>query len=74
MSSQVRRQRVGDQLRMELADLLANEVKDPRLGFATVTEVRMSKDLRHARIYVSVLGDDDDEQQTLETLEAGQSG
>ncbi len=68
MSSEVRRQRVGDQMRIELADLLAREVKDPRIGFVTVTEVRMSKDLGHARIYVSVLGDDEQEKSSLAAL------
>lgn len=69
MSSELRRRRVGDQMRVELADLLMNEAKDPRLGFVTVTEVRMSKDLGHARVYVSVLGDDEEEQRSLAALE-----
>ena len=68
MSSKVRQSRVGDQVRVELADLLLNSMKDPRVGFATVTEVRMSSDLRHARVYVSVLGDDAAEAQTLAAL------
>lgn len=68
MSSKVRQNRVGDQVRVELADLLLSSVKDPRVGFATVTEVRMSPDLRHARVYVSVLGDEEAEARTLAAL------
>lgn len=52
-----RRQRIGDQIRAELADLIQHEVRDPRIGFVTVTEVRMSPDLQYARAYVSILGD-----------------
>ncbi len=63
-----RPRRVGDSLRAALADLLLNEVKDPGLGFVTVTEVRMSADLCHARVFVSVLGDADAEAQSMESL------
>lgn len=68
MSSYVRRRRVGEQLQEELAKLIAHEVKDPRIGFVTVTEVRMSKDLRHARVYVSVMGDEEETEQSMKTL------
>ena len=64
---QFRRERLGDQLRVEIADLIQKEVRDPRVGFVTVTEVRMSPDLKHARVYVSILGD---EEQTVESLDA----
>ena len=63
-----RRRRVGDQLRLEIADLIQRELKDPRLGFATVMEVRMTSDLKTARVYVSVMGGDEEEEQTLEVL------
>ena len=48
---------VGDLVRAELGRLLQHELRDPRLGFATVMDVVMSRDLRHARVYVSILGD-----------------
>ena len=64
-----RQRRVGDQLRLELADLLMKEVRDPRLGFVTVTEVRMSRDLSFARVFVSVMGDDESEAASLEVLQ-----
>ena len=63
-----RPRRVGDSLRAVLADLLLNEVKDPGLGFVTVTEVRMSADLCHARVFISVLGDADAEAASMQGL------
>ncbi len=48
--------RVADQIRMEVADILARKCKDPRLRFVTVTDVEMNNDLRKARVYVSLLG------------------
>jgi ribosome-binding factor A len=50
-----RAQRIGDQLQRELADLLANEVKDPRVGRVTVTHVEVSADYSHATVYFSHL-------------------
>jgi ribosome-binding factor A len=48
--------RVDEAIRQVLGDALAGDLKDPRVGFVTVTDVRTSADLRHARVYVSVLG------------------
>jgi ribosome-binding factor A len=64
-----RRQRIGDQIRAELADLIQHEVRDPGVGFVTVTEVRMSPDLQYARAYVSVLGDEHQKQESFAALE-----
>ena len=64
-----RRQRLGDQIRVELAMLLQQEVRDPRLGFVTVTEVRMSPDLKHARVYVSIFGDEVSKEASLDVLD-----
>lgn len=50
--------RVGEQIRRELADLLRSEVKDPGMGLVTIGDVDLSKDLAHARIYFTVLGDE----------------
>ncbi len=50
--------RVDEAIRQVLGDAVAGDLKDPRVGFVTVTDVRTSPDLRHARVYVSVLGDD----------------
>ena len=50
--------RVDEAVRQVIGDAVAGELKDPRVGFVTVTDVRTSPDLRHARVYVSVLGAD----------------
>jgi len=49
--------RVDEAIRQVIGDAVAGELKDPRVGFVTVTDVRTSPDLRHARVYVSVLGE-----------------
>jgi ribosome-binding factor A len=49
--------RVDEAIRQVIGDAVAGNLKDPRVGFVTVTDVRTSADLRHARVYVSVLGD-----------------
>jgi ribosome-binding factor A len=53
-----RHERVADRIREVLARLLREEVRDPRIGFVTLTDVRLSPDLRHARVFVSMLGGD----------------
>ena len=55
-----RPERVADQIRQILAQLLREEVRDPRVGFVTITEVRLSSDLTHARVYVSAIKDPDE--------------
>jgi ribosome-binding factor A len=50
--------RVGDQIRVEIADLLARDVHDPGIGFLTVTHVKVTPDLQQARVYYTTLGDD----------------
>ena len=56
---------MAEQLRRELAEIVRDEIKDPRLGFISITEVRMSRDLSHAVIYCSAFhaGDNSAEQQ-----------
>lgn len=58
MADYKRSSRVGDQIRMEIAAILMTKVKDPRIGFVTVTAVEVSDDLRNTRVFVSVLGSD----------------
>jgi len=60
--------RVDEAVRQVLGDAVAQDVKDPRVGFVTVTEVKTSPDLRHARVYVSVLGKPADQEASLEGL------
>jgi ribosome-binding factor A len=54
-----RARRVAEQIQRELSQLLLAEVKDPRLRLVTVTEVEVTRDLAHAKVFVSVLGSDD---------------
>jgi len=61
--------RINPLLREEIADIIRRELKDPRIGFVTVTEVETSKDLRHAKVFVSVLGPDSAWVQALTALE-----
>jgi ribosome-binding factor A len=49
--------RVGEQIQRELAQLIQQEIKDPRVGMVTVADVEVTTDLAHARVYVSVLGE-----------------
>jgi ribosome-binding factor A len=63
-----RQRRVAELLHQEISLLIQQRAHDPRLGFVTVTDVEVSPDLRVAHVYVSVLGDDDDVKQTLESL------
>lgn len=60
-----RTQRVGDQMQRELAVLIQREIKDPRLGLVTITAVEVSRDLSHAKVFVTVMGKDDPEQVRL---------
>jgi ribosome-binding factor A len=60
--------RVNEAVREVVSTAISNELKDPRVGFVTVTAVNTSPDLRHARVYVSVLGDDRRRMETLDGL------
>jgi ribosome-binding factor A len=60
--------RVDEAMRAVLSDAIATDLKDPRVGFVTVTGVKTSPDLRHARVYVSVLGNEDETAATIEGL------
>jgi ribosome-binding factor A len=63
-----RMRRVDEAVREVLSDAISKDVKDPRVGFVTVTAVKTSSDLRHARVYVSVLGDEPTRAESLEGL------
>ena len=63
-----RTDRLDSQIRQELMDLLQREMKDPRLGFATITRVETARDLGHARVWVSVLGSDVERERTMDAL------
>jgi len=61
--------RVGEQIREELSELLAREVKDPGIGLITVTHVKVSADLQVARAYWTVMGDEKSRKETSKVLE-----
>ena len=67
MSSQ-RPGRVQEALRQEISKIVQVEMKDPRVGFITVTKVDLTKDLRYARVYFSILGEDKDKKLALKGL------
>ena len=66
----IRPERVAEQLRMDVADILQNDLKDPRLGLVTCTRVDLTSDLRHAKLYVSVLGDENAKDSSMNALES----
>jgi ribosome-binding factor A len=73
MKTSVRRpNRVGELIRMEISELLP-ELRDPRIGLATITEVKMSPDLKHGRVYISVLGGPEERNKTLAGLNSAAS-
>jgi ribosome-binding factor A len=61
---------VGETLRQVITDALARQVRDPRVGFVTVTAVLVTNDLSHARVMVSVPGEDADKTRALEGLQS----
>ena len=65
-----RPEQVGETLRQVITDALAREVRDPRVGFVTVTGVLVSNDLSHARVMVSVPGEDAEKDRALEGLQS----
>ena len=64
-----RARRVGEQIQQILAQLIQREVKDPRVGMVTLTDVKVSKDFDHAKVYISVLGDAEKIASTLKGLD-----
>jgi ribosome-binding factor A len=68
--SSERMRRVDEAVREVLSDAVGQGLKDPRIGFVTVTDVKTSPDLRHARVFVTVLGGDDERAASLEGLQS----
>jgi len=64
-----RTDRLDSQIQQELMDLLQREMADPRIGFATVTRVETARDLGHARVWVSVLGTDEERERSMKALQ-----
>ncbi|HED40963.1 MAG TPA: 30S ribosome-binding factor RbfA [Chromatiales bacterium] len=60
--------RVGEQIRREIAQLIQQEIKDPRVGMVTVTAVDISPDMSHAKVHVTLLGDDHEVDECIKVL------
>lgn len=75
MALHSRIKRVNEELRTIIAEIIQNEVKDPRLGevLITITQVNTSKDLHQAQVYVSILGDDAETKAAMQALDSSRS-
>ena len=63
-----RERRIGEQVQRELSGVIRDEIKDPRLGMVSISAVSVSRDLGHAKVYVSVLGDEVQAAESIEVL------
>jgi ribosome-binding factor A len=63
-----RRERLAEELRIEVSDLIRRKIRDPRVGFVTLTGASVSPDLTHARIFVTVMADDAAREQSVQAL------
>lgn len=63
-----RQEKLGELIAVELSELLRTRVKDPRVGFASITHVEVSGDLRHAKVFVSIMGSPEEQAQTMKGL------
>lgn len=63
-----RTDRIAELIKQELASVLSQEARDPRIGFITITEVKLSDDLKYARVFYSVLGDESGKEETAKGL------
>ncbi|MCI7671169.1 MAG: 30S ribosome-binding factor RbfA [Schaalia hyovaginalis] len=70
MADESRRRKVQDRIQQTVASMLGRRIKDPRLGFVTITDVRVTGDLQHASIFYTVLGDDEDRKATARAFES----
>ena len=66
--AKIRAERVGEQMKKEIAEIIRLDLKDTRIGFATITHVDMTGDLQHAKVFVSVFGSDEEKKATLDAL------
>lgn len=68
MSSQLRREKLQELIKQEVGKMILYDIKDPRIGFVTVTDVEMTGDLREAKIFISIMGDDEKISESLEGI------
>ena len=62
-------ERLSDLIKQEASTIIRGEMRDPRVGFITVTSVDLSQDLRHAKIFVSIMGSEDEQTKTMAVLD-----
>jgi ribosome-binding factor A len=65
----LRAERLAEAIKAEVSEIIQRDLRDPRIGFVSITDVVVSHDLRHAKIFVSVLGDDEAKRRTIQGLE-----
>lgn len=65
----LRSNRIAEQMKKELGDILGRKIKDPRVGFVTVTDVAVTGDLQQATVYITSLGNEREKEDTLKALE-----
>ena len=70
MADPARARKMADRIKVVVAETLERRVKDPRLGFITITDARVTGDLQHASVFYTVFGDDDDKAATAAALES----
>ena len=68
MTKAWRQDQLGVVIGQELIDLIRTRMNDPRVGFASVTDVELTSDLRHAKVFVSVMGTEEEQKQSLQSL------
>ena len=71
MASEARQRKLADRIKVIVAETLETRIKDPRLGFVTITDVRVTPDLREASVFYTVYGDDEARAATAAALESG---
>jgi ribosome-binding factor A len=69
--ARIRTGRVAEQIKKELSQILQVEFKDPRIGFLTITGVEITNDLTQAKVFLSVLGSEEQREETLKALARG---
>ena len=64
----VRQERIQEQLVQELSEMIRRDLRDPRIGFVTLTGAEITRDLRHAKVFVSIYGTEEEQKQALKAL------
>lgn len=67
-----RPERLAEEIKKEISDMLKKELKDPRIGFVSVTGVDVSPDLRYAKVHTSILGSPEEQKETMDVLQRAQ--